>query len=439
LLKQIENPIIIDTFTPIYYSFVDGFFQLLIIFQNIFRLRLRKDVKVKIENNAIVLGQRYDSGNAKEFEESLTSALEQVKDHLEKNGKLVLDAKKMEYISSAGLRVLLSLRKQVPNIEIINVSRDVLDILQLTGFDTMFKVKRALREITVDESTEIGHGLSSRVFRIDRDTIVKIYEKKVPFEKIEQEVANAKTAFLFGIQTIISYDLVTWKDRFGTVFELVDAEVLSSYLNKHPEQFDEYKEKYKKMLKQSHSTEVDDTFTDVKVLWCKWADMLSRWISDEDVARIKRMISLVPDTKTFIHSDIHANNVMVKDGELVLIDMADIGRGHNIFDIGPLCFHYHYLEIANREMADNLIVLKKDLRGKMYNMLLEEYIDEPDPEKHEKIARIYDAFGQLRCGMLAVKHSQMDEDKKGFFVNLMIEKLLPQIDEIIDLIPQYLK
>ena len=394
---------------------------------------------MKIEQNTIILDKRYDSSNAKEFENDLNDNLRQLSDYTEKNGNLVLDAAKLEYISSAGLRVLLALRKKIANIEIINMSRDVLDIFQLTGFDTMFTIKRALRELTVDETCEIGHGLSSRVFRIDKDTIVKIYEPKVPFEKIEKEIENAKTAFLFGIQTIISYDLVKANGRYGTVFELVDADVMSRYLNAHPEQFEEYKEKYKVMLRQSHATVVDDTFTDGKALWNKWADMLSKWVSQEDIDRIHKMINLIPDSNTFLHSDIHANNVMVKDGELVLIDMADIGRGHNIFDIGPLCFHYKYMEIADSDMADNLIVLKKEFREKMFEMLLNEYIDEPDPKKHENIARIYESFGMLRCGLLAAKHSQMDEAKKEDFIKVMKDNLFPQIDEIIEMIPKYIK
>ncbi len=36
-----------------------------------------------------------------------------------------------------------------------------------------------------------------------------------------------------------------------------------------------------------------------------------------------------------IHGDYHTNNVMVQsNGELILIDMADISRGNLLFDIG---------------------------------------------------------------------------------------------------------
>ena len=50
--------------------------------------------------------------------------------------KLVLDMEKLVYISSAGLRVLVDLRKRISNREnmvVKNVQQDVLDVLALTG------------------------------------------------------------------------------------------------------------------------------------------------------------------------------------------------------------------------------------------------------------------------------------------------------------------
>ena len=51
--------------------------------------------------------------------------------------KLVLDVKGMEYISSAGLRVLLSAQKKMQKIgsmKVINVCPEVMDVFEMTGF-----------------------------------------------------------------------------------------------------------------------------------------------------------------------------------------------------------------------------------------------------------------------------------------------------------------
>ena len=50
---------------------------------------------------------------------------------------LVLDLKGMEYISSAGLRVLLSAQKKMQKIgsmKVVNVCDEVMDVFEMTGF-----------------------------------------------------------------------------------------------------------------------------------------------------------------------------------------------------------------------------------------------------------------------------------------------------------------
>jgi len=60
----------------------------------------------------------------------------------EKN--IVLDLKDLNYISSAGLRVLLTMQKEMNKkgtLEIINVCDDVRDIFEVTGFNDILNIK----------------------------------------------------------------------------------------------------------------------------------------------------------------------------------------------------------------------------------------------------------------------------------------------------------
>ena len=73
----------------------------------------------------------------------------------------VFDFRDVEYISSAGLRVLVSAGKKVgaENVSIINVSHDIFDILHVTGYDKLFRV-------------EIGEeGISTYISRSFKDIL----------------------------------------------------------------------------------------------------------------------------------------------------------------------------------------------------------------------------------------------------------------------------
>jgi fatty-acyl-CoA synthase len=84
-------------------------------------------------------------------------------------GSLIFDFKDVEYISSAGLRVLLSARKKIGdgNMKVINVSSSVFEVFSVTGFDTMFEVTQG----EVGIATYISHSFKE---------ILKMKKEKYP-------------------------------------------------------------------------------------------------------------------------------------------------------------------------------------------------------------------------------------------------------------------
>ena len=78
----------------------------------------------------VYLEGRLDTVTAPELESELMASLDDVTD-------LVLDMKDLEYISSAGLRVLLTAQKsmsQKGSMKLINVNETVMEIFDVTGF-----------------------------------------------------------------------------------------------------------------------------------------------------------------------------------------------------------------------------------------------------------------------------------------------------------------
>ena len=93
-------------------------------------------INVTRDNTTLTLALegRLDNFSSPELKDVLESSLEGV-------DSLVLDFLKVDYISSAGLRTLLSVHKQMSNrggMKVLNVNEGVMEILQLTGFaDTL--------------------------------------------------------------------------------------------------------------------------------------------------------------------------------------------------------------------------------------------------------------------------------------------------------------
>ena len=67
-----------------------------------------------------------------------------INDNLGKSENLILDFKCLEYISSAGLRVLLSAQKKMQQIgamKVINVCAEVMEVFEITGFADILTIE----------------------------------------------------------------------------------------------------------------------------------------------------------------------------------------------------------------------------------------------------------------------------------------------------------
>ena len=95
------------------------------------------EIKKNTEEIIIEVAGRLDTTTAPDFNKAIT---EDIAD----TNNLVLDFKKLEYSSSAGLRVLLSAQKKMQKLgtmKLINVCEDVMEVFEMTGFSDILTIK----------------------------------------------------------------------------------------------------------------------------------------------------------------------------------------------------------------------------------------------------------------------------------------------------------
>ena len=291
---------------------------------------------IKTDGNTVKIIGRIDSTNAGLFEEKLFEAVKDI------NGDIILDGDETEYISSAGLRVFLKLKKQTGrNISFINVSKDIYDIFEVTGFTNLINVEKKLREISTENSEVIGAGGNGTVYRLDADTIVKVYNEKNTPEKIRAERETSRKAFLKGIPTAIPYDFVRADGYYGIVYEMINAKTLAQVICEQPDKLEYYAKECAKLLKQLHTTEFEpDELPDAKDFCTYWVDIFKTQISEEEEKVMRRIVDKIPVRNTFVHGDYHVSNIMLQDGELILIDTGDSALGHPIIDFIGMALVY---------------------------------------------------------------------------------------------------
>lgn len=269
---------------------------------------------------------RIDSGNADRAEEDIRSKLGG-------NTSAVLDAERLDYISSAGLRVVLRLRKICPDLKIINVNSDVYEILDMTGFTEMIPVEKAYRRISVEGCEVIGEGANGKVYRIDKDNVVKTYKNADALSAIRHEREVARLALVLGVPTAISYDVVRVGDSYGSVFELLNADSFAKILARGTDRFDFCVRENVKMLKTIHGITVPEgKLPSIRDKELKAVRRMKDSLPDGLGDKLLRMAEAIPESNRMVHGDFHTKNIVLAGGEVLVIDMDTLSVGEPIFD-----------------------------------------------------------------------------------------------------------
>ncbi len=335
------------------------------------------DFNKSADKLTVTLGGRIDSVNAPAIEAELVSLRD-----ANKEGDLVFDAEKLEYISSAGLRVILRMRKTNPELKIINVSDEVYDIFEMTGFSEIIPVERAFKKMSVDGCVVIGRGAKGTVYRFNEDTAVKVYKNPDSLPDINRERELARRAFVLGVPTAISYAIVKVGESYGSVFELLKAKSFSELIAEDNSTLEKYAGLFTDLLKTIHGTTVKkDEMPDIKILIGKWLADCAQFLSDEENAKLRTMVDAVPDTDNMLHCDYHTNNVMLQNGETILIDMDTLSHGHPIFELANIHIAYVGFGEVDHAMVENFIGLPFELTEKFWNCFFRKYVGETDAAK----------------------------------------------------------
>jgi len=299
---------------------------------------------------------------------------------------LVLDFDKVSYISSAGLRIILKLKQRYDDFSVINASLEVYDVFQMTGFTSMMSIKKALRKIDLTGAEIIGDGFFSTVYRLNKDTIVKVFNRTSDTEQIERELRLAKEAFVLGVPTAISFDVVKVGDKMGVCFEMLDCMSLKTALLTEKSKYNEYLEKYAALLKKINTTECfNPMIPDIKEKSLKKVEAIKPYLEEKYYLKAKALMESIPERKTFVHGDCHFKNIMVQGDDLLLIDMDTLSVGHPIFELAAIYAPYCAFNEDDPGNSERFFGISDEEGRKLYNETLNLYFGKDDPVIKDKI------------------------------------------------------
>lgn len=383
--------------------------------------------RFSMRGNSLVarLVGRLDAMNAEEVEQDVKSAL------ASHNGSsIILDLEDLSYVSSAGLRVFLRLAKQTGKLSIENARSAVYEVLEMTGFSEMFEVRKAFRRVSIDGCDEIGRGAKAAVYRLDPETIVKVVfdtgEETVA--DIERERVLARTAFVAGIPTAISYDVVRVGDRFGAVYELLNANTLADLVASGTWTAERAGTAMADIMAQMHETHVNvDSMPSARGIQLDELSLLDGRIDDVLYQRMHALVADLADDDLLIHGDYHAGNIMVQDDEPLLIDMDTLAHGNPVLELGPVYNAYVGFGEIDHAISEKYLGFSYDTSLKLWETLAERYAEKRGLDLDD-VLRKAEFMGRMRQVRRIVAHDEQD----GNHGKLVMERCLGRLSALVE-------
>ena len=377
-----------------------------------------------------LLPQRVDSASAPDVENAIDKARTMFPDF-----PVVLDCSRLEYISSSGLRVILRLKKAAADTSLIEVSPEVYDILEMTGFTEMMDVRKAFRTFSTEGCEIIGQGSNGIIYRIDQETIVKAYRNPEALDEIRNEQQLARTAFILGIPTAIPYDVVRIASGgYGSVFELLDAAPLSSLLLEGKLTVEEAAERSIALLKTIHSTTVrPGSVPDMRLTALNWAAFLREYLEPDLSDKLERLLTGMPEDLHMLHGDYHIRNILMQNDELLLIDMDTICHGHPIFELACMRNAYKGFSSVDHGAVQRFLGISYETSCLLWKKMLALYLGTEDEAVLKDVEDKAELVGNTRLMRRCIRRVGLDNEEGRTFIDFCKKRfgeLLPKIDTL---------
>ena len=328
-----------------------------------------------------------DTDTSEDFGKYITKIHEENSDK-----KLFINFSKVTMITSSCIRWLMSFHKKGYNYELTNVSKEVFTVLKLTGLSGMLNIKQETFSINTEGCKLLGKGFHSEVYRIDDETIAKVYYDMNDIDDVIRERMIAKQAFVKGVPTEISFGMCEADGKPGLVYELVDAKTLLSVLVEDQNNIDKYVKEYVELVKETHNYNNSnmDGIYDKKQDFIDQVEFNKPYISNKCYEVLSKLKDDIPENDQLLHGDPHPANVMLTEKGMIFIDLSDMGFGDEKFD---LMFLYRTLILFGMLPGKSAYALNKEGCIRLWNCFIKEYYKGKDQAYVDEQLRIIKLLG----------------------------------------------
>ena len=154
-------------------------------------------------------------------------------------------------------------------------------------------------------------------------------------------------------------------------------------------------------------------------------------LPEAQAKKLRALIEAVPKQNTLMHGDYHTNNIMVQNGEPLLIDMDTLCMGHPVFELGSMFNAFIGYSELDHQVTMNFFGYTHETAEKFWQLALKMYLGTEDEAVCQSVAEKAMIIGYTRMLRRAIRRpEEADSPAKIARCKEMLAKLLEKTETI---------
>ena len=235
--------------------------------------------------------------------------------------------------------------------------------------------------------------------------------------------------------TAIPYDVVRIEGGgYGSVFELLNATSFAKLLIRKEKTVDEVAQMSVGLLKLIHSKKVKPgSMPDMKEVALNWAGFLKDYLPEEEFAKLYALVEAVPQDMHMMHGDYHIKNIMLQDGEVLLIDMDTLCFGHPVFELASMYNAYCGYSATDPAIVEAFLGIDYETACALWEKSLRLYLGTEEEKRLREVENKAKIIGYMRMMRREIRRNGLNtESGRAIIDNCrnVLKELLPKVDTL---------
>jgi len=214
---------------------------------------------------------------------------------------------------------------------------------------------------------KIGEGNTATVYEWEEGTVLKLFLQGYPKSDVEREFQNAQAINDMNFAKPRAYEMISCEERLGIIYDKVEGESLLNWVLKTGDLQGcaEHMSKLHKSILLNSVSNVPDykQFLKYHILNAPSANLMGQ----EGVLAV---LNKLKDGDTLCHGDFHPGNILLSNGQTMVIDFMNVCHGDFLYDVARTVFLVEYTPVpAGTEDKVMVMGLKKTLADLYLNKM----------------------------------------------------------------------